>query len=122
MPSLRGHGFFIVRLACTVLDGNIRRNLMKKTLRPHKPIAAMTLTAVLLPARLMAHPGHYHPDETDEFDLFRSTLFHSHGAMDFLLAAVAVAGIGVACLHGKRNVRLGAFAIALGSLALLPAI
>jgi hypothetical protein len=70
----------------------------------------------LFPAYLSAHPGHYHPDETDEFDFLRATFFHSHGALDYLLAGVAVSAVLVACLHGKSEVRIGAVLLALGSL------
>ena len=69
---------------------------------------------------LFAHPGHYHPDETDEFDFLRTSFLHSHGALDYLLAAVVVASLAVALLSGRPNVRIGALAAALGSLALLP--
>jgi hypothetical protein len=76
--------------------------------------------ACLLPSLASAHPGHYHPDETDEFDFLRATFFHSHGSLDYVLAAVVVVSVAVACLHGRPAVRLGAMAAALGSLALLP--
>jgi hypothetical protein len=77
-------------------------------------------TACLFPAILSAHPGHYHPDETDEFDFLRTTFFHSHGALDYLLAAVIISSIAVAWCNGKPAVRISAAAMALGSLAMLP--
>ena len=70
----------------------------------------------LLPSCLSAHPGHHHPDETDEFDFLRATFFHSHGALDYLLAGVALACVLLACLHGRAAVRIGAVLVALGSL------
>ena len=76
--------------------------------------------ACLFPAILSAHPGHYHPDETDEFDFLRATFFHSHGALDYLLAAVVISSIAVAYFNGKPAVRISAAALALGSLAMLP--
>ncbi|MES2438718.1 MAG: hypothetical protein V4584_06620 [Verrucomicrobiota bacterium] len=84
--------------------------------------AARVCVAVvcLFPSLLLAHPGHYHPDETDEFDFLRATFLHSHGAMDYLLAVTAIGCIALACLHGKTSVRITAMAAALGSLALLP--
>jgi hypothetical protein len=71
--------------------------------------------ACLFPALLSAHPGHYHPDETDEFDFLRATFFHSHGTLDYLLAAVAVFGLVVALFHGKPAVRIAAVVAAAGS-------
>ncbi|RYD21349.1 MAG: hypothetical protein EOP88_11725 [Verrucomicrobiaceae bacterium] len=76
--------------------------------------------ACLLPALLLAHPGHYHPDETDEFDFFRATLFHTHGSLDYVLAAVAIVSMVLACMSGKPAVRITAMIASLGSIALLP--
>jgi hypothetical protein len=76
--------------------------------------------ACLYPSFVSAHPGHYHPDETDEFDFLRATFLHSHGALDYVLAGLFISGVAVACLHGKRRVRISALAAALGSLCLLP--
>lgn len=76
--------------------------------------------ACLFPSLLLAHPGHYHPDETDEFDFLRATFFHSHGAMDYLLAAIAVSCLVLAIMNGRPAVRVTAVVAALGSLALLP--
>ena len=73
-----------------------------------------------VPSLLMAHPGHYHPDETDEFDFFRGTFFHTHGALEYVVAGMVVLNIALACLNPKPVVRLGALAMALGSLSLLP--
>ncbi|MEX1115841.1 MAG: hypothetical protein WEB53_11375 [Akkermansiaceae bacterium] len=70
----------------------------------------------LFPTYLLAHPGHHHPDETDEFDFLRATFFHSHGVLDYLLAGVALSCVLVACLHGRSAVRIGAVLVALGSL------
>ena len=74
----------------------------------------------LVPSLLHAHPGHYHPDETDEFDFLRATFFHSHGAMDYLLAAIAISCFALSYFHGRPAVRVTAIITALGSLALLP--
>jgi hypothetical protein len=74
----------------------------------------------LMPSLLHAHPGHYHPDETDEFDFLRATFFHSHGAMDYLLAAIAISCIALSYFHGRPAIRITALVTALGSLALLP--
>lgn len=74
----------------------------------------------LVPSLLLAHPGHYHPDETDEFDFFRATFLHSHGAMDYLLVAIAVVSLVLAIMNGRPAVRVSAAVAALGSLALIP--
>ena len=72
------------------------------------------------PAILLAHPGHYHPDETDEFDFFRATFFHSHGGFDYILAAVAIVSVATAFFSTRPAVRIGALVTAATSLALLP--
>jgi hypothetical protein len=74
----------------------------------------------LLPSLALAHPGHYHPDETDEFDFFRTTFFHSHGALDYVLAGVALGSVGLALMLKKRSSRLGALALAVVSVAVFP--
>lgn len=73
----------------------------------------------LLPSVLLAHPGHYHPDETDEFDFLRATFFHTHGALELSLACVAIAAVFVAWLHKSPLVRLGALAMMLGSVVVI---
>lgn len=86
-----------------------------------KTVTRLSGVAVcLLPSLLLAHPGHYHPDETDEFDFLRATFFHSHGAMDYLLAAIAISSIALSFFHGRPAIRITALITALGSLALLP--
>jgi hypothetical protein len=74
----------------------------------------------LLPAIASAHPGHYHPDETDEFDFLKATFFHSHGDVDYLLAAVVVLGCASVLIAEKPALRVGPLIAALGSLSLLP--
>jgi hypothetical protein len=87
----------------------------------NRGVSRLVLAAAsLLPSLALAHPGHYHPDETDEFDFLRATFFHSHGLLDYVLAAVILVSVAVACLHGRPAVRIGAMAAALGSLVLLP--
>jgi hypothetical protein len=68
---------------------------------------------------LLAHPGHYHPDETDEFDFLTSSLLHSHGAMDFILGGVALASLGVAFFRKGKAARLAAATLALGAITFL---
>lgn len=76
------------------------------------------MLCAFIPSLASAHPGHYHPDETDEFDFLRSTIFHSHGALDYLLIGVAVVSIGVALKKTGTPIGFGACAIAVGSMLL----
>lgn len=98
--------------------------LIMKALHPsprHRSATGWTaLVFCLLASALQAHPGHYHPDETDEFDTMRAMFLHSHGSLDYLLAAVAIGSVAVAWFHAKPVVRIGALGVAAGSLALLP--
>jgi hypothetical protein len=85
--------------------------------------AANRLTAFavcLLASAIQAHPGHYHPDETDEFDFLRATFFHSHGSLDYVLTAVVVGSVAVAWFSGRPAIRISALGMAAGSLAMLP--
>jgi hypothetical protein len=116
-----GHGFFVdwhghcSSLAVITMSP---MNLIRHSRRG----ASFVLSAAVCfaPSLLSAHPGHYHPDETDEFDFLKSTLLHSHGALDYLLAAVALGSIAVVCLHGRTPVRISALLLAMGSLSLIP--
>ena len=80
---------------------------------------AIVGVAVCLPALASAHPGHYHPDETDEFDFLRATVFHSHGALDFVMATVAIVSVITAVFPTKPAVRIGALAAGIASLSAL---
>ena len=75
---------------------------------------------VFSPSLLLAHPGHHHPDETDEFDFLRATFFHRHGDMDYVLAVVVLLSLGIAIFAGKRSFRVGASIVACGSLIVIP--
>ena len=74
----------------------------------------------IFPSLLLAHPGHYHPDETDEFDFLRATFLHSHGALDFVLIGLALASLAVVVLNGRPGLRISALAVGVVSLSLLP--
>jgi len=76
----------------------------------------------LLPALASAHPGHYHPDETDEFDFLRATFLHTHGTLEYVLAGLVIAAVAVVCLNQKPVVRFSAFALAMASLSLISAL
>lgn len=79
----------------------------------------ISAAAGFIPSLLSAHSGHDH-GETDEFDFIRATFLHSHGAMDYVLAGVALASIAVVCLHGRPPVRVTALILAAASLSLIP--
>lgn len=79
----------------------------------------LILAGCLLPGLAMAHPGHYHPGEKDEFDTLVSGLFHPFSGLDHLLIALAAGGLAMAL--GKRLGRLAAaaFLVALAAGAFL---
>jgi hypothetical protein len=79
----------------------------------------MGITVCLFPTLLLAHPGHYHPDETDEFDMIRSMFLHSHGSFDWLLIGLALASLAAAALVVRPVHRISAIALGLSSISLL---
>lgn len=87
--------------------------------RSQKLLLAFVL---FVPSILAAHPGHYHPDEEDEFDQLRADYFHLHGYLEIGLAAVALAAIGLLHFHSNRKVKIGAALAFSGSLALILAL
>ena len=94
--------------------------MIRETLaRFHRLFLALVL---LVPAIAAAHPGHYHPDEEDEFDQLRADYFHLHGYLEIGLAAVALAAIGVLYFHSNRKVKIGAAIAFFGSLSLIAAL
>ncbi len=60
----------------------------------------LILAGCLLPTLAMAHPGHYHPGEKDEFDTLASGVLHPFSGLDHLLIALAAGAIAMAM--GKR--------------------
>lgn len=124
MSFSEGMVFFGTRLACPLLAASIRTTPPMKVSRPFlsTPLFNRLLCAVfcVLPSALLAHPGHYHPDETDEFDFFTSTVAHSHGALDLVLIGLVIAALTSAVLGVKPAFRISALAVGLGSLSLLP--
>ena len=123
MSSHEGMVFFRKPLGIT--HAQLHPQLMKIP-RPspcYLPFARwMSAVVCFAPALLSAHPGHYHPDETDEFDFLRATYLHSHGALDYVLAAIIISCIALACYNSKPAIRISAGALALGALAMLPII
>jgi hypothetical protein len=124
MSSPEGMVFFDTRLACPLLDVSIRITPPMKTSLsfPWHSLLSRVLSVALclFPSVLLAHPGHYHPDETDEFDFFTSAVGHSHGALDWVLIALVIASLVVAVLGVKPGFKISALAVGLGSLSLLP--
>lgn len=106
-----------------MLGANVSTVTLMKTSQSSRStsIGIRILCAVtcLFPTLLLAHPGHYHPDETDEFDFFRATLMHSHGALDVVLAVVVILCLALTIFGTKPGFRLGAIAAGLGSLSLM---
>ncbi|MEO5716020.1 MAG: hypothetical protein ABIT37_21245 [Luteolibacter sp.] len=89
-----------------------------RTSNRYLPFKRLVFAGVcLLPALASAHPGHYHPDESDEFDFFRATFFHTHGALEYVLAGLVILNIAVVCLNHKPVVRFAALALAIASLS-----
>ena len=116
-----GYGFFDSPVGTDV--ASLQHTPMKELRISNEQTTVVRLfctAACFLPSLLMAHPGHYHPDETDEFDFFRGTFFHTHSAVEYVVAALVIASISLGCLNLKPVVRLGAVALALGSLCMLP--
>jgi hypothetical protein len=84
--------------------------------------ALLTLVLGLLTALpALAHPGHYHPGEEDEFDALRANYLHLHGALEISLALVALAAVVVFKINKNRRVRVAAAFAFGGSLALIAA-
>ncbi len=71
------------------------------------------------PSLLMAHPGHHHPDEADEFDSFRATFLHSHGMLDYFLVVIAFISLAMFFFHHRPIIRVSALAAMICSLASL---
>jgi hypothetical protein len=124
MSSSEGMVFFDSRLACPLLAAMLSAIQSMKFFQSSFWLRLVTrlcgVFTCLFPSLLLAHPGHYHPDETDEFDFFRATFIHSHGAFDFVLIGVAVASLAVVVLNGRPGLRISALAVGLASLSLLP--
>jgi len=77
------------------------------------------LAVFAFPALVMAHPGHHHPGEEDEFDALRSNWLHLHGAWEISFALIAVAAVLVFHFNKRRGIRIAAAFAFGGSLALL---
>ena len=79
------------------------------------------LTLLAVPTLAMAHPGHFHPGEEDEFDALRANFLHLHGSLEIGLAMLALAAVGVFMFNKNRRVRAAAALAFGGSLALIAA-
>lgn len=88
----------------------------------HGIIRSAIIALLSFPSLLMAHPGHHHPGEEDEFDALRANFLHLHGNLEIGLAALALAAVVVFGISRKRPVRIAAAIAFGGSLALLSAV
>lgn len=79
------------------------------------PLVLLVFTQ--LPA--LAHPGHYHPGEEDEFDALRANWLHLHGWLEAGLAVVALAAVVMFFMNSRPVVRVGAALAFGGSLAFI---
>ena len=77
---------------------------------------------VFLPSLALAHPGHYHPGEEDEFDALRANFLHLHGTLEISLAFLALASVLVFMINKNRRVRTAAALAFGGSLACIAAL
>lgn len=82
---------------------------------------AVTAAIVLLPSLAMAHPGHYHPGEEDEFDAMRANFLHLHGALEISIALTALAAVAVLKFNKNQSARITAALALGGSLAFIAA-
>jgi len=62
-----------------------------------------------LSSAAVAHPGHYHPDEVDEFDAFMPGLMHPLGGFDHLLLALAVGWLAFSQVKSRPRLVLPVF-------------
>jgi hypothetical protein len=112
--------FFLVwHVRCSILGQSVMNSINPFRSLFLRPLGLLGLFLGLLPSLVWAHPGHYHPDETDEFDWFRAAFFHSHGALDWVLGLVAVISLSLAFFKTGTRERLGALGLALGALSLI---
>jgi hypothetical protein len=80
------------------------------------------LALLALPSLAMAHPGHFHPGEEDDFDSIRANFLHLHGTFEISLALLALAAAVVFQINRNRRIRVGAALAFGGSLAFIAAI
>ena len=73
------------------------------------PLVLILFSLVMLPATVMAHPGHYHPEheEVDEFttESFLSAVTHPFTGLDHLVTAMAIGWLALS-LGRQRGVLL----------------
>ena len=68
---------------------------------------------VLVPSIAAAHPGHYHPDEEDEFDAMVAGIEHPFTGVDHMLLAVAAGFLAASFVKRERLASGGAFIAAM---------
>lgn len=115
--------FFDTCLAYLLLAATLRPVLFMKTIQSSFWLRFVTrlmgLAVCFFPTLLLAHPGHYHPDETDEFDMIKSMFLHSHGSFDWLLIGVALASLAATVPAVKPVHRISALAVGMLTISLL---
>jgi len=79
------------------------------------------LAILAFPSLAVAHPGHFHPGEEDEFDAIRANFLHLHGSLEIGLAILALTSVAVFTINKNRRVRTAAALAFGGSLALIAA-
>ena len=116
--------FLLAHLAYTVLISPRQPSptmITRTSLHFLTALRASLVALCLLPALVMAHPGHYHPGEEDEFDALRADYLHLHGALEISLALLALAAVVVFKINKNRRVRVAAAFAFGGSLAMIAA-
>lgn len=96
--------------------------IMFRKTSPFQPGKYIAAALAFLPSLAMAHPGHHHPGEEDEFDALRANFFHLHGYLEIGLAALALASVGLFIMNRNRPVRIAAALTFGGSLAVIAAL
>lgn len=95
---------------------------MSKNTSLFQPSNYLAAALCLIPTLAMAHPGHHHPGEEDEFDAFRANFFHLHGYLEIGLATLSLASVGLFLMNRNRPVRIAAAITISGSLATIAAL
>ena len=100
----------------------IRLETMKTPIPAKRSALPATLVVTCLAAvNALAHPGHHHPGEEDEFDALQANWLHLHGWWEISFAVIALAAVAVFAMNKNRGVRVAAALAFGGSLALIAA-
>ena len=103
-------------------------NVVRKSMKTRTPLTAsrgfqklLAAGLVLLPALASAHPGHYHPEEHDEFDALRANFLHLHGNLEIGLLVLAAVCAITFHVSRSRPLRIAAALACGGALAMFAA-